>query len=48
MPKIDALHLDIKKIEIQKQSNENMCDWFVDNELSIYFGEDKTKLILFC
>ena len=22
-------------------------DWFVDNNLSIYFGEDKTKLILF-
>ena len=22
-------------------------DWFVDNNLSIYFGEDKTKFILF-
>ena len=25
-----------------------LCDWFVDNKLSIYFGEDKTKSILFC
>ena len=22
-----------------------LCDWFVDNKLSIYFGEDKTKSI---
>ena len=24
-----------------------LCDWFVDNKLSIQFGEDKTKSILF-
>ena len=24
-----------------------ICDWFVDNKLSIYFGEDKTKTLLF-
>ena len=24
-----------------------MCDWFVDNKLSIHFGEEKTKSILF-
>ena len=24
-----------------------MCDWFVNNKLSIHFGEDKTKSILF-
>ena len=24
-----------------------LCDRFVDNKLSIHFGEDKTKLILF-
>ena len=24
-----------------------MCDWFVDNKLSILFGQDKTKSILF-
>jgi hypothetical protein len=23
-----------------------LCDWFVDNKLSIHFGEDKTKSIL--
>ena len=35
---------------IEKQLNEdfaNICDWFVDNKLSIHFGEDKTKSILF-
>jgi hypothetical protein len=25
----------------------SLCDWFVDNKLSIYFGVDKTKSILF-
>ena len=25
----------------------NICDWFVDNKLTIHFGEDKTKSILF-
>ena len=25
----------------------NVCDWSVDNKLSIYFGEDKTKYIPF-
>ena len=25
----------------------NICDWFVDNKLSIHFSEDKTKSILF-
>ena len=24
-----------------------MCDWFVDNKMSIHFGEEKTKSILF-
>ena len=36
--------------EIERISNndfENICDWLVDNKLSIHFGEDKTKLILF-
>ena len=36
--------------EIKKQLNKdssNICGWFVDNKLSIYFGEDKTKSILF-
>ena len=41
-------HKDIN--EIEKQLNvdfSNICDWFVDNKLSIHFGEDKTKSILF-
>ena len=36
--------------DIKNQLNEDfahICDWFVDNELSIHFGEDKTKSILF-
>ena len=24
-----------------------LCEWFIDNKLSIHFGEDKTKSILF-
>ena len=36
--------------EIKKQLNkdfENIYDWLVDNKLSIHFGEDKAKSILF-
>ena len=36
--------------EIKKQLNKdfkNLNDWFLDNKLSIHFGEDKTKSILF-
>ena len=36
--------------EIEKQFNRNfksLCDWFVDNKLSIHFGKDITKSILF-
>ena len=36
--------------KIEQQLNKgfaNLCDWFVDNKLSIHFGEDKTKFILF-
>ena len=25
----------------------SLCDWFVDNKLSIHFGDDKTKSIVF-
>ena len=35
---------------IEKQLNvdfANICDWFVDSKLSIHFGEDKIKSILF-
>ena len=34
-------------INIIEQLNGNFCNWFVDNKLSIHFGEDKTKSILF-
>ena len=37
-------------IEIEKQLNRDftsICEWFVDNRLSIHFGEDKNKSILF-
>ena len=36
--------------EIEKQLNkdfQSICDWFVDNKLSIQFGDGKTKSILF-
>ena len=36
--------------DIEKQLNKdfsNICDWFFDNKLSIHFGKDKTKSILF-
>ena len=38
------------EIEIEKQQIRDflsLCDWFVDNKLSIHFGQDKTKSILF-
>ena len=36
--------------EIKKRLNndfESIYDWFVHNRLSLHFGEDKTKCILF-
>ena len=39
---------DINIIEHQLNRNfSNICDWFVNNKLSIHFGEGKTKSILF-
>ena len=41
-------HKDVKIIEkVLNNEFSNLCDWFVDNRLSIHFGEDKTKSILF-
>ena len=41
-------HKNINIVEHQLNRNfSNICDWFVDNRLSIHFGEDKTKSILF-
>ena len=40
-------HKDINEIEKQLNKDfESTCDWFVD-KLSIHFGNDKTKSILF-
>ena len=36
--------------DVEKQLNEdfaNICNWFINNILSIHFSEDKTKSILF-
>ena len=41
-------HKYVKAIEQQLNDDfANLCDWFVDNKLSIHFGQDKTKSILF-
>ena len=41
-------HRDVEEMEKALNNDfENICNWFVDNKLSIYFGEDKTKSILF-
>lgn len=41
-------HKDLKEIENRLNKDfSNLCDWFVDNRLSIHFGNDKTKSILF-
>ena len=41
-------HKNTAKTEkILNEDFENICDWFVDNKLSIHFGDDKTKSILF-
>ena len=41
-------HKEVKEIErVLNNDFENICDWFVDNKLSIHVGDDKTKSILF-
>ena len=41
-------HEDVKKVEnVSNKEFSLLCQWFVDNKLSIHFGEDKTKSILF-
>ena len=41
-------HENVKEIENKlNQDFSSLCDWFVENKLSIHFGEDKTKAILF-
>ena len=41
-------HRDVEEIEKQLSKDfENICDWYVRKKLSMRFGEDKTKSILF-
>ena len=41
-------HKDLERLKEELSKNfSNICDWFVDNKLSIHFGEDKTKSVLF-
>ena len=45
---ISFKHRNVKLInEKLNQDFNSLCDWFLDNKLSIHFGEDKTKTILF-
>ena len=45
---ISFKHKNVKTIEDKlNQDFNSLCDWFLDNKLSIHFGEDKTKTILF-
>ena len=46
MMTLNIQHKDITEIETALNKTFSMlCDWFVDNKLSIRFGEDKTKSI---
>ena len=41
-------HQNVKFIEKKLNHDfNNLCEWFIDTKLSIHFGEDKTKSILF-
>ena len=41
-------HKKVEEIQnVLTENLSNLCDWFVDNKLSIHFDEDKTKSILF-
>ena len=45
---ISYTHKTVKTIEDKLNSDFNtLCDWFVDNNLSINFGEEKTRSIIF-
>ena len=40
-------HKDVHTIEYQLNKDfANLCEWSVDNKLSIHLGEEKTKCIL--
>ena len=45
---ISFKHKNVATINDKLNNDFNsLCDWFLDNKLSIHFGEDKTKTILF-
>ena len=47
-PPLIYMGKNIQKIEEQLNSDfTSPCEWFIDNKLSVHFGEEKTKSILF-
>ena len=34
-------------VTVLNKNFSSICDWFIDNKLSIHFGQDKTKSISF-
>ena len=41
-------HKNVKEVEnVLNRNFSNLCEWFVDNKLSLHYGDDKTKSILF-
>ena len=41
---LDFTDKDIDKVETKLNNDFNsICDWFIDNKLSIHFGEDETN-----
>ena len=39
---------DVEKIErVLNKEFSSLCEWFIDNKLSIHFGDDKIKIIFF-
>ena len=46
MTRLIYMGKDTKAIE-EQLNRDSLCEWFIDNRLSIHFGEEKTKHILF-
>ena len=45
---VSFVNMDVREIEnVLNKRFANVCNWFVDDKLSIHFGEDKTKCFLF-
>ena len=51
MPMIHISFSKVRMLRIIAQSSStgfaNFCDWFFDNKLTMHFGEDKIKSIMF-